>query len=264
MRYFIAGIILSCLISCTADDNTETCKMTSTKTAALYYDNIYLVAYNPNFSGKIRFEYTGGKITKILGGPQYSSFGFTDYIFLDTIENDVSYANDTIYVENNTYGYYSENPYVEKYVIKNGKLKYRKSYTWMQGSGPWATEATYEYSGDDIFEKVNGVLARTFHTENQNLVHVEQIHYGLSGEIWGKTTWSFSNHDDNDNLLKGKFFINGAFYTAFSKSNWREIVVQKYTYENGQFTPNENTFHSWYDADAQLELTGFLFETDCN
>ena len=69
-----------------------------------------------------------------------------------------------------------------------------------------------------------------------NLASVEKFVYNSDRTISMKTEIFFSNYDHSLNLLKGKFFINGAFYRAFSENNYNKVVVKNYSMDNNQLT----------------------------
>lgn len=237
---------------------SENIKLFSVKTDALVYDEMlktvdlsylpfYHISNNKNFSNRIFFEYnnkqqivytTGGTILMKLT-PDFTTLSYTDYI-KDTIQ----YIGDTVITINSSFNF--ANPNITKSVIKNNQLVSRKVIL----NFPVHAENnyTYSYSGDKVTETMNGVRTANYYLTEGNLTKVEKFIYNKAGDISMKTEMIFSGYDKSINLLKGKFFITGAFYCAFSENNHNKMVVQNYSMVDNELAvysryPDTITYH---------------------
>lgn len=269
MKKNILLIIMAVIATACSGDtekNTETeCRLTGAKITGFYYDDITIPndAYNANFSGKISFEYDNqNRISKVKGGllavPDANNLN--KWVLSNDIEDVVTYENNTIKVD------YSANsearPYQKQFTLSNGILISRKvTKIYPQKLDPIVF--TYEYNGDEIKEKIDGKVYRTFTLSAGNLIKIEQIRYDFfSNAITGKREYSFLNYDTSENLLKGKFYINGAFFQAFSKNNYTTLKIKEYTFINNEYTladESGTSFELTYDADHIASL----FEREC-
>ncbi|WP_372792838.1 hypothetical protein [Lutibacter sp.] len=254
--YFFLIIILQFMFSC-SDNNEDAlkCKLTSCEVSALFYPEINQpISYNPNFSNKIYFEYNNqDQIIKVLGGLVRISDGanFYNYAFVNNVEATVSYVNNTITNGNSTY-----------LILENGKLISRKTINPMYGI---EVEYNYEYHENKILELSDNRLIRTFYLINDNLTRIEEIFHNNNGEvIVGKRDIIFSNYDTSKNLLKGLFFIHGAFYKAFSNNNYKTVELNSYDYENNNYILRETNYSLNFNFDVNSEGIPDLFEQDCN
>lgn len=246
MKKFVSAFVLLLLFcSCSENDNpiiedpttTGICFTESIKTSALFFDDIKTGGFNPNHPDSLHFSYDDEhRIIKNSGGLTYGSNGNFEVAWkmLDEIEDHFSYNQDTVYA------IYSANrtikPYEKKFVIRAGRLIYSKA-TYFDIVTPALNrtiENTYEYVDNQIFEKRNGLLYRTFTMENGNLAKVEWLtrHYA-TGEILYRELYTFTNYDDSSNLIKGKFFVNGCFLRAFSNNNYKRRDYTKFVVNNG-------------------------------
>lgn len=267
--YSIALVLFSFFISCSSSDdeveNVQTCRITSVNTKTLYYEQIIgAVSYNPIFSGKIKFEYNlNGQIIKMIGGPvsQNTGIGNENIFFTDDLVNEVSYQGNTITAQNK-YGFGEVNNIIS-YTVDSGKLINRKVANFI-GSQLSIQNYQYEYVSNQIIEKKEGNTYRTFYFTGENLTKVEQILYDYqTGQVIGKIDINISNYDTNENLLQGKYFVNGAFYKAFSKNNFRNFERIKYNYVNDQFVEN-GIYKFWFDTIVDQNGLVDLFERTCN
>lgn len=262
-------VLFSFFISCSSSDdeveNVQSCSITSVNTKTLYYEQIIgSVSYNPNFSGKIKFEYNlNGQIIKMIGGPvsQNTGIGNENIFFTDDLVNEVSYQGNTITAQNK-YGFGEVNNTIS-YTVDSGKLTNRKVANFL-GSQLSVQNYQYEYVSNQIIEKKEGALYRTFYFTGENLTKVEQILYAnQTGQISGKIDIILSNYDSNENLLQGKYFVNGAFFKAFSKNNFRKFEKTQYNYIDGQFVEN-GIYKFWFDTFVDQNGLVDLFERTCN
>lgn len=256
MRSFLKAVfILPLLVSCSGDDTAEvitpeviapeviaSCKLVSLKTEALVFDDLWPTAYNENYPEKMTFDHDDqNRISKVHGGFRGSSgFGSINgsWSLYSDVEDVVTYNQDSIAVD------YSSNlqvkPYQKEFVVDDGKLTYQKSTSFNVASGTTTTLAyTYEYNGNTVIEKRNGILYRTFTFDNGNLIKSEQITY-IDGAVYSRKIYEFSDYDNTENLLKGKFFINGCFLRAFSNNNFKKYSYTKYMTYNGSEEVVEN------------------------
>ena len=260
-RIFLFGILTFLIVSCT-NNNDETVlpkRVTSVKYIALIYDDITLSNYYNPSSGKISFEYDNlNRINKVIGGLVLagSLTNFYELTLGDEAQDNISYENNVIKVEcsyNTDY-----RPYNKEFVVQNDKIISRS----VVNINPYSTPAivfTYEYLNNTVIEKKDGNSFRTFTITNGNLTNVEQINYGyvkienvwVGNQIIGKKEYVFSDYDNTENLLKGKFYINGAFFNAFSNNNYRKMVINYYAFVNNQYVLNDYStldFNFGYDS----------------
>ena len=267
-KKIIPAICLVVLCACSGDDTTATdpCKVTSVARKVLLVDDVTLSTnYNPTFSNKLTFEYDAqNRISKIHGGLVLMAPGQglnSGWLYYNEVEDAVSYHNDTIR------GDYSNNqtnkPYIKEFVTNhNNQLTYRKLTSFIYNTTV-IDEYTYTYTANQVIENKNGQLYRTFYLENGNVTKVECIYHDSStGAITGKKDYVFSNYDDKPNLVKGKYFVNGLLYTAFSSNNFQRMDTNTYTYSNNEYVLNGNGylfFTLTYDSDN----TADIFEKVC-
>lgn len=55
-------------------------------------------------------------------------------------------------------------------------------------------------------------------------------------KIISKVEFIYSDYDQSINLLKGFYYIHGAFYNAFSINNYKKREVNTYSCSNNQYT----------------------------
>jgi len=254
---FLFLFVLS-VTSCSNDEASPSCKLLSSSTKPLYYDELpAVINYNPNFSGKINFEYdANGRMIKILGGPMRTGSNYNTFMFYDEIEHDITYVGDTIRVEsflNSPNGY-------TKYILEDDKIAYRSYLPYGPSTIP---HYTYEYEGDTVLELQNGVTLRTFYRENNNLIKIEEIRRTDAGQIFLKKDVLFSEYDSSLNLLKGKFFINGAFYAAFSNNNFKRVDIKIYEYVDEQYVLLSENFYTFGYSIGENNIPD-LFEQECD
>jgi len=255
-RFHPHFIILLLLCNSCTDNNeiSKNCNITSCDVSTLLYPEINRpILYNPNFSNKIYFEYDNqNRIIKILGGLVKISDGANafNYSFFDGLETNVNYENNNVIIENDVFS------------IIEDKLNSKKTT-----ESPYYNqiEYNYEYNENFIQELQNGRINKTFYFTNNNLSKVEQIIYKADYSISRKKELIFSDYDNNDNLLKGLFFVSGAFYKAFSDNNFKTLEYKIYNYENNEFILDLENGYS-YNLNFELNNDGIvnLFEQNCN
>lgn len=260
--YCLLSVLIFLFLSCSSSDEGGACRLDSVMVKTLYYEQFIGPAiYNPTFSGKIKFEYNdNGQIIKMVGGPMLVSpdSGSEDFFFTDNIVNEVAYQGNVITAQNNynlgtsfsTVAYTIE---LDKLIGRTVKDNDQETYYG------------YEYIQNQIIERKDDTICRTFYFENENLVKVEQILYDYqTGEIAGKIDIFLSNYDTYENLLQGMYFVNGAFYKAFSKNNFRNLERKHYNYIGGQYVENGNFYNFGFNTSVDQNGLVDLFETSCN
>ncbi len=262
-KLFFVFALAAVLFGCSSDDSEPSCRLMSVSTLPFWFDD-YLTgvpSVDPRFDGKLHFSYVNGKIAKVKGGMIRRNEPHA-FFLSGSVEDSIAYQADSVYV------YLSHNlvntpALVNTYKISNGQLKYVHKVERLVSGETFYSDLTYEYDGDVVIEKRSGTPRRTFEFENGNLVRVTQNFYGLQGQYTGKREWLFTNYDTSPNLLKGKFYVEGAFFAAFSENNYRRREVRSSYVVDGQeiFTePSYVEYGLTYDADG----VATLFEQSCN
>lgn len=255
------SVLASLSVGCESS-NEQVCKTVSFKTYNLIYDEFsrnVAFSYNPNFDGIIRLVYENDKIIQVKGGLYVPPPGQSSVSFFEdnTVIEEVSYQGNTITVN-------SPKLYTKDFVIENNKLISQKT-TYSPGlnySSCWINRCvdlmTYEYNGDTISEMVAGQLRRKFYMAGGNLVKVELFIRNGTAD-YKKIEYVFSQYDATPNLLKGKFFINGKFFTAFSANNFRRMDYKVYNFVDNAYQLDVNN-GGWTDYG---EAPSDLFTKDC-
>jgi len=241
-------LIMPLLLSCSGDDDSisstePSCQIESLQIKSLFFDETKIGnTFNPNPPDSIHFDYDNqNRIIRVKGGvisvSSSSSFN-TTWAISKNAEDIITYNQDTISVDYSSNMYFK--PFAKKFVIRDNQLIAQKiSYYSSATQQIIATNThTYEYSPNEVIEKRNGILYRTFTLENGNLVKVERINTNLqTGDPDSRETYILSNYDNSPNLMKGKFFINGYFFKAFSNNNCKKIEFWKTQFVNGVEEP---------------------------
>ena len=241
-------VILITIFFYSCSNSTQSCKVTSFRILNILYDELKFIPFDSDgkFTEKINLEYDGDKIIKTHGGlrnmlPPGSSFPYHFGFSNDVVEN-ITYNGNTITVT-------TLNLYTKEFVINNDKLVSQSTTysNWVQfldfvdfSSGLHL----YEYNGNEVIEKKNGFTRRVFYLEGGNLIKVDWfiLNYN-TGEIYKKYEYLFSEYDNTPNRLKGKFFINGNFFKAFSKNNYKKFEMKSYNYVDGIYQLNNHDYH---------------------
>ncbi|MCG2791980.1 MAG: hypothetical protein L6262_00340 [Weeksellaceae bacterium] len=270
-KHFLLAFAFLSFFSCSRDeDDSETpqnqCKIVTAKRHNYLFDDVAIStsSFDVNFN-KFTFEYDSQKrINKVIGGLIASSAGDLGGFYLsNTASDEITYSGNTVFVK--VSANMGIRPYDKEFVIENGKLLSQKiTSKFPVSNNTISTNFSYEYSGNQILEKFNGILNnrlnKTLTVENGNLTKVVKWRYNLDGNINGKTEIIYSDYDKQENLLKDKFFINGAFYSAFSSNIYNKIDSKTYDLLNGTFVFNGNYFNTTYDPAS----TSNYFEKNCN
>ena len=256
---FIAG---SCSDSNSVPVIEPNCKLMSFAIHGTYYDEIKngYFAYNPSFTGRINLNYENEVLTLIKGGLMNLSLPGTlnvSFSQSDDVQDTVAYSGDVITV--NSYHLYTKD-----FVIVNGQLVSQNttynSYLPFQTIEDYSPGLhTYEYVGDTILEKVGTFTRRIFYIENGNLVKIDWFFKNSQNVIYMKKEYLFSNYDTTPNLLKGKFYVNGSFFKAFSNNNYRKLEMNTYDAINGVYVLNQGQYAYFAFGD----LPSDMFVQDC-
>ena len=238
-------LFLLSLYSCKKEEPQINYKLKNFKSILLHFDELdygyypsispIVINYNSQFSNKISLQYNNlNQITNTLGGLSVTA--------ASTNINTVCLSNDVVdkiqYSENyvTTEIEYPYKTYTDttKYLLKNGKLVER---IVIKNNPYYMLDYTYQYNGDKIIETLNGVLQTSIiYFSNNNATKFECFIYNSSKEITYKTEIIFSDYDQSINLLKGFYYIHGAFYNAFSTNNYKKRQVNTYSCSNNQYT----------------------------
>lgn len=263
LMIFVALNINSCSTSDSEPKPEKKCKVTSFNSGNLFYDELVMTSYNYNssFSGMINLIYDGNLISKVLGGLVYIDYpgSQSNYSFMlsDDVEQNIVYSDNTITVT--TSGLYTKVFVVVNDVLVSQTTTYKSfdPYVFVNYSSGLHE---YEYSGSTIIEKKDGNTRRIFYLENGNLAKVELFFRDYqTSKIYKKIEYLFTNYDAKPNLLKGKFFIHGNFFKAFSRNNYKNFEMKYYDYIDEQYKLNERNFYN-----SSIDISNDTFELDCN
>lgn len=262
---FLTLAFLSFLSCSRNEDDFKTpqneCGIVTAKTYNYQFDDVTIStsSFDVNFS-KFTFEYDSQKrINKVIGSLVAGSSGDLGAFYLSNIASDeITYSGNTVSVKVSVN--MTTRPYDKEFVIDNGKIISRKVTSKYPFLNSDPVIYTYEYSGNQILEKTNDRLIKTLTVENGNLTKVIKWRYDLNGNVNGKIEVVYSDYDTQENLLKGKFFINGAFYMAFSKNIYHKTDSKSYDLENGVYVFNGNFYNATFDPTQ----TSNYFEKNCN
>lgn len=113
---------------------------------------------------------------------------------------------------------------------------------------------SYQYQADVALEKdASGNTLRTFSFSNGNLVKVEKLWKNTEGVVIQKEEMLFEGFDSHPNPFKGKHYVLGAFYRAFSNSNFTKRTVNTYILQDGALVKRSTateTVEIRYDANG--------------
>lgn len=260
-----AIVVLLCLnfFSCSDEDEVliPGCRVQNFKSVNIFYDEFLPTAYGYNYSfdGKIYLQYdNSGRINKVLGGLLYLPHPTPSSAFYmsNNVEEYVVYDGTKIRVA-------SLNMYEKEFEIQGNQLVSQKTtYTPNLNIfllADYCSEILqYEYEGNVVLEKKNGLIRRIFHLENGNLIKVELFLRNNNFENTGKLEYNFSEYDSNPNLLKGKFFIHGNFFKSFSNNNYKRFALRRFDYVDGSYVLSGEILSFSYE-----NLPNDLFVENC-
>lgn len=266
--FILSFLVVFLFPSCSSNNEvpSSTCKLLNVKTITLVYDDIVISnVYNNSFSGKINFEYNNNnQIIKVKGGlinvPTLNSL--QNWVLYNDAEDQIIYLPDNKIRVEHSYNNDTK-PYTKEFTIIGGVLTERSVLNTYPILYTTPIQYTYEYSNNIITERKNGDVYRTFHMLNGNLEKVVQLNHDTNGEIIGKKEYVFLNYDDKENLLKGKYYINGALFKAFSNNNYQRIEINQYSYNNNEYVLNtfwQGNFTLTYNSNNIAEI----FEQSCD
>lgn len=282
MKHFLKLVFLSLLVSCSTGDDInseDNCKLVSYEAAQLYFDyfpredlGFRVDNFDPNFEG-IQIEYDANNIiTRIIGGPTPFPMGsnLTGWMISDQTQYDIDYSENVTSITSVLESFYGDT--TNDYTIINSKVVER-SIIIPQGLLNEKVDFTYQYQGNTVLEYKEDDLYRIFHLENNNLIKIEEFVYHdinnplqESDILYAKYETIFSEFDDLPNLLQGKFFIDGAFFKAFSSNNYHKVELKYYLFntETEEFElDNSNTNWRSYNFGVNEDGSSGLFKSDC-
>jgi hypothetical protein len=270
-------LIIFSFFSCSNSENpipTSTCKLERIEAGALFYEYIDFddaIGFATTFEGVLLNYDNSGRISTINGGPTLVASGSNQdsWLFTNIPSYTVFYEDNTVSINHNVTFFDSET--LNTYSINNDKIISRNVVSTLNYFNYELAEYTYQYFDDYIEESRNNELFRTLFFENNNLVKIEQLRYGNIedplGEpntLVGKTDYIFSDYDTNENLMKGLFFLDGAFYKAFSNNNYQKISRYNYNYSDGEFTPSGNESFRSFNYGTNEDGTNGMFQQNCD
>lgn len=265
--------------SCSNDDliNENICRLSSFQSVQLFYEYLEfdrfgaVNQFSQDFEGISLVYDNQNRIVRVNGGPLAIPFGMNgrDWMMSNDIVYNISYMGNTVTTSSPVTSFYGET--TNEYIISDSKINSR-SVILFEALIYNLVHFTYQYDDDMVFEYKNNQLHRTFYFENNNLVKVEELVYynfGNSsdepGLLFGKFEIIFSEFDDLPNPLEGKFFIDGAFFKAFSKNNYNKL--ERFQYVFNQETQSFEFYNiiNWRAFNFGIHTDGSsgLFQTDC-
>lgn len=193
-----------------------------------------MIVWDQDFNGKITLQYNEhNQVVSTNYGGTFLQLGTNlNYIVFSKTSIDKIQLNGDIINTETSFPFTSYSDTI-KYSIKNGKLLERKIFI---GYFKQVFDYIYQYENGKIIETLNGLQTSVFYLTNNNLTKIEKFQYNISNEIVSKTEFIYSDYDQSINLLKGCYYIHGAFYNAFSTNNYQTRVVNTYSYSNNQYT----------------------------
>ncbi len=178
-------------------------------------------------------EYNAGKVVKVTGGVADVPAGsnFTNLMFSANVYDAIDHYKNivNVYTVPGHQYYVGDNPdnpvsYILSSEGKPVKITSRNGIVRF-----------YEYSDNMITEtNADGGVNRKFHFEDGNLVSVVWDFFSRTdGSLIGKAELFFEDYDTNPNPLRGMYYINGAFYRAFSENNFHSYTYNSYISSDG-------------------------------
>lgn len=237
-NHAILLIVTLSLYSC-REESEPNYRLKSFNADLLVFDELdygaYSKTYNPEFSGKITLQYNDrNQVTQTTGGLATVAAGAnTKNVCLSNgVVDKIQHSNNCIATENEfPYKTYGD---TTLYYLNNGQLT-RKIV--IKKNPDYTLDYSYVYDGNKIMETLNGLLQTSIiYLSNNNVTKIECFTYNNSKEIIYKKEIIFSSYDQSKNLLKGLYYIHGAFYNAFSTNNYRKREIKTYSYSNDQYS----------------------------
>lgn len=261
--------IILAFIGCTKDEiPTITPKL---KTCGIQYlllfediqwlnsGNHIIIDPNDTTGALFSYTYTEEKITRSTGGfagiPSGSNF--SNLLFSKDTYDSIIFEGSSIYTftkwkYSNTIHESQFNPAI--YTLDSHK---RLSTIFKRDNyRPEGYALTYTYS-DNLITETNpkGQISRKFYFENKNLVKVITEYYDIQGVLAMEKEIVFMGFDDKPNPFKNLYYVNGAFYRAFSENNYKNYTIREYfVLADGTTTPlGTYTSYAWpitYNTDG--------------
>ncbi|MFZ4455874.1 MAG: hypothetical protein ACOYOT_06600 [Bacteroidales bacterium] len=256
------------------DEPSPRVKLTTINISLLYYEEMDTelnpypsysnIVYDKDFKNSIDILYDNNN--QIIG----TNYGATRYhagtnmsflVISKSNVNKIQFKGDTVYTES-CYPY-TTYPDTTKYLIKDGKLIERRECRRFDSQSPiYERIFKYTYSSNKIIETNNDLQTTIIHLNNSNVERIERFQYDISKEIYSKTEYIYSDYDQSINLLKGLYYIHGAFNNAFSANNYRKSSLNIYSVSNNQLTLKSSTNETTnfrVDANNIPDLFGYEY-----
>lgn len=271
LRIFFALLIVCLSLYSCKDEPQVKYRLKSFKSILLHFDELdygnypnntpIVLNYNSQYSNKITLRYNDlNQITNTFGGLSVTAAATNtkNVCLSNNVVDKIQYSENYIMTENEyPYKTYSD---TTKYIFSDGKLVER---IIILSNPSYILDYTYEYSGNKIIETLNGILQTSIiYFSNNNVTKFECFKYNNSKEIINKTEIIYSDYDQSNNLLKGYYYIHGAFYNAFSTNNYKKRDVTTYSFSNNQYTQiSTSTISINYSIDSNNIPDLFEYET---
>ncbi len=114
----------------------------------------------------------------------------------------------------------------------------------------------YHYSGNTIEEWAEAdYLNRTYYLENGNLVRIVQERLMPDSVAGFRKEYLFSDFDDKPNPFRGRYYLRGAFFRAFSAHNYQRYAINQFTWVADSGWIQES--HSEYWAQLSYSAEGY-------
>jgi len=195
------------------------------------------------------YSYADDKMTRSTGGFVYvpSGSNFSSQMFSKKVYDSIDVEGNLVYIFTKTK---FENTVVEStynpaiYTLDSHK---RLSTIFKRdGFRPEGYSLTYTYSDNLIIEtNPKGQISRKFFFENDNLVKVITEYYDPQGGLGMEKEIVFMGFDNKPNPFKNLYYVNGAFYRAFSENNYKNYSIREYFVLTDGTTTPIGTYNSY-------------------
>jgi len=244
-------IILN-LFSCTKDENptvTPKLKNCAVQYLLLFDDlerlnsgNSFFIDPGDTSGAFYSYLYADDKMIRSTGGFVYvpSGSNFSNQMFSKNVYDSIQNEGNLIYIftKTNFDKTIVESPY-NPAIYTLDSHKRLSAIVKRDGFRPEGYSLTYTYSDNLIIEtNSKGQISRKFFFENKNLVKVITEYYDPKGILGMEKEIAFMGFDDKPNPFKNMYYVNGAFYRAFSENNYKSYSIREYfVLTDGTTTP---------------------------
>lgn len=179
------------------------------------------------------YVYDAENVRKVQGGfvPVPQGTNLISYIFTGNGYDSIAIQNNGYYVyakvkySDSLIFEYTSNPVIYFLDSQNKIIKINKKSTFY----PNGYDLNYTYSDTTITETgLNGMITRIFYIKNGDLVKVISDRYYPPGVLSNRKEILFEDFDNNPNPFKGKYYVSGAFFRAFSEHNFQSYTINMY------------------------------------